>query len=251
MRRPGILVEACVDSVDSAVAAQSGGADRVELCDNLYEGGTTPSAGTLAASRARLRIPLFAIIRPRGGDFLFSDAERDAMRHDVVTARDLGADGVVIGALRPDGTVDSDCTRELVEVAGPLSVTFHRALDVCRDPAEALETLIGLGVERVLTSGQAPTALEGAATIAALVRQAQGRIKIVVAGEIDEGNLVQVIAKTGAREVHVRGTSSLHSRMEHRNPGVSMGGSYTPDDYVRPVTDPERIRKIVELSRTQ
>ena len=157
MRAP-ILVEACVDSVESALAAARGGAHRIELCANLVEGGTTPSAGTLAVCRARLEIPIFVLIRPRGGDFLYSAAELAVMLEDVRRAKETGAHGIVTGVLRADAEIDQDRTGALIAAARPLRVTFHRAFDVCRDAGRALETLIALGVERVLTSGQAATA---------------------------------------------------------------------------------------------
>jgi copper homeostasis protein len=242
MPDPHILIEACVDSVPSALAAEAGGAGRVELCDNLIEGGTTPSAGTIAECRARLRIPVFVIIRPRGGDFLYSDVEYDVMRRDVAHARSLGADGAVLGLLHADGTLDVERTRALVEAARPLPVTFHRAFDVARDPEEALDALIGLGVERVLTSGQAPTAPEGAELIARLVQRAAGRIGILPGCGIDETNVRELVAQTGAREVHVRGTSPVRSRMSFRNPRVSFRAAVDGDDSVLDVTDAVRIR---------
>ena len=250
MSRDRILIEACVDSIESALAAQTGGADRVELCDNLIEGGTTPSAGTIAACRARLRIPVFSLIRARGGDFLFSEAEQDAMLRDIAVARDLGADGVVIGALQPDGTVDVDRTRELVEAARPMAVTFHRAFDFCRDSTLALETLIILGVDRVLSAGSAPTAREGASMLATLVRHAAGRIIILAGGSIDETSVRSVVSRTGVKEVHVRATSPLASLMQHRNTKVTIGKAYTPDDYTRMVTNPDRIRQIASVLET-
>jgi copper homeostasis protein len=163
-----VLFEVCLDSAESAIAAEQGGAHRVELCGNLVEGGTTPSAGMIAATRAAISIGLMVMIRPRGGDFHSSKLEREAMRHDVRVAKDLGADGVVFGLLDPNGTIDLKATAELVEIARPLQVTFHRAFDVTRDPTEALETLIDLGVDRVLTSGRECCVLEGLDRIAAL-----------------------------------------------------------------------------------
>ncbi|MCC7306747.1 MAG: copper homeostasis protein CutC, partial [Acidobacteria bacterium] len=163
------LLEVCVDSVESAFAAEKGGADRVELCDNLVEGGTTPSAGSIEAARERLSIKLHVIVRPRGGDFLYSDIELDVMKRDILTAKDLGADGVVIGVLNADGTIDREHTRELVEIARPMSVTFHRAFDMTREPFEAMETLIDLGIDRILTSGQEPGAEKGVELIRELV----------------------------------------------------------------------------------
>src|SRR5688572_22234732 len=167
----GVLVEACVDSVESALAAERGGAGRIELCDALFDGGTTPSAGMIAACRERVSIPIFVIIRPRGGGFVYSESELDVMQRDILAARGLGADGVVIGPLRANGTVHEGQTRSLVDVAGNTAVTFHRAFDFVPDLDAALETLISCGVGRVLSSGGAPTAREGAAKLASLVRQ--------------------------------------------------------------------------------
>src|SRR4029079_16681694 len=149
MQPPKLTIEVCVDTVESAMAAERGGADRVELCDNLLEGGTTPSAGAIAIARQQLGIKLQVIIRPRGGDFCFSEIEFAVMQHDIALAKQLGADGVVIGMLTADGEIDTEHTRALIELALPLSVTFHRAFDMARDPYRALENLIGLGVDRI------------------------------------------------------------------------------------------------------
>ncbi|MBT4499813.1 MAG: copper homeostasis protein CutC, partial [Gemmatimonadetes bacterium] len=183
-----ITFEACVDSVASSVAAQQGGADRVELCADLIEGGITPGAGTIQLVRSRLTIPLHLLIRPRGGDFCYTDDEFEVMCIDIEQARTLGAGGVVLGLLHPDGSIDRERTALLVEHARPLSVTFHRAFDMARDPHQSLNLLIDLGIDRLLTSGQEATALEGADLIAALVQQAQNRIAIMAGGGITEEN---------------------------------------------------------------
>jgi len=179
------MLEACVDSVESALSAQAGGADRVELCDNLLEGGTTPSAGLIALCCARLRIPVHVLIRPRGGDFVYSDLDLDVMRRDIAVARQHGAQGVVFGILLPNGAIDVPRTRSLIAAARPLRVTFHRAFDFTADPDQALDDLITLGVDRLLTSGQAATALEGIGMLARLVRRAAGRIAIAAGGGKD------------------------------------------------------------------
>jgi copper homeostasis protein len=199
-----ILVEACVDSVASSVAAERGGAHRLELCDALFDGGTTPSAGMIAACKATVSIPLFVMIRPRGGGFVYSDAERDVMRRDVVVARELGADGVVIGGLRPDGAIDLEFVQSLVEAARRLPVTFHRAFDLTPDLAAALESLAAAGVQRVLTAGGALTAAEGAMTLASLVRQAGSRLVVMAGGGVREENVRSLVSASGVREVHVR-----------------------------------------------
>jgi copper homeostasis protein len=243
-----VLVEVCVDSVESALAAEQGGADRIELCNNLVEGGTTPSAGTIATCRKRLSIPIFVLVRPRGGDFLFSDLEQEVVLKDITAARERGADGVVIGALRPDGSVDEEKVAAMTQAAGNASVTFHRAFDVSRNAEESLEALVRLSVPRVLTSGQAPTALEGLGVLKAVVHQAAGRIAILAGGGVNEDNVGRIVAETGVREVHVRGTSTVESRMQFRSPRVTMGKTFLPDDYKRTVTDPARIRRIAEIA---
>lgn len=240
-----MLVEACVDSVSSALAAQLGGASRVELCANLVEGGTTPSAGTIAVARERLQIDLFVIIRPRGGDFLYAPHEFDTMLKDISLARQLEADGVVIGALSPNGTIDQEGTRRLLEAARPLPVTFHRAFDLTRDLAESLEDLLSLGVDRVLTSGGEATALEGVDTLAKLVRRADGRIGILAGGGVNETNVTELVARSGVREVHVRVAERRESAMKHRNERVVFGKPHTPDEYSRLETSEERIRRVV------
>jgi len=242
-----ILVEACVDSIESALAAARGGAHRVELCANLIEGGTTPSTGTLAVCRSRLDIPIFVLIRPRGGDFLYTAAEFAVMLEDVRRAKQAGVQGIVTGVLRADGDIDADRTRELIAAARPLQVTFHRAVDVCRDAGRALETLIALGVERVLTSGQAATAPEGAETIAELVRQAAGRIAILPGGGITEDNVATLVRATGVSEVHLTGAVTHQSGMTFRAPEVTIGNAAPRSEYEWSVTDAERIRRVVAM----
>jgi len=242
-----ILVEACVDSIESALAAAAGGAHRIELCANLVEGGTTPSAGMLAVCRARLDIPIFVLVRPRGGDFLYSASELAVMMEDIRRAKQAGARGVVTGVLRADGGIDEDRARELIAVARPLQVTFHRAFDVCRDAAAALETLITLGVDRVLTSGQAATAPEGAQTIARLVRQAAGRVGILPGGGITPENAAALVQATGVTEVHLTGAVTRQSGMAFRAPTVVIGNTAPRSEYEWSVTDAERIRSVVRL----
>ena len=236
-----LLIEVCVDSVESAIAAEQGGADRVELCDNLMEGGTTPSAGMIEVCREQLRIGLNVIIRPRGGDFCYSPAEFEVMRRDAVRGRTLGVDGLVFGILTPDGQIDIERTRELVALARPLGVTFHRAFDMAADPRRALEDLIALGVDRVLTSGQESSALEGLDLIADLVRQAGDRIVVMPGGGVGR-HIRTIVARAGVREVHITGTTSVESRMSYRNSRVSMGGALRPPEFSWRVTDPTAIR---------
>ena len=198
------LVEAAVETLDAALAAERAGADRIELCVNLNDGGTTPSTGLTAAVVAGTQLPVFVLIRPRAGDFVYSDDEIDLMRRDVETASVIGVAGIVTGALTSDRSVDVEQTRALVKAAAGLPVTIHRAFDSTINMPDALEQLIDLGVTRVLTSGGAAIALEGADIIAALVNQAGDRITVVAGGGIREHNVSDVIARTGVREVHSR-----------------------------------------------
>lgn len=199
-----ILVEAAVETLESALAAERAGADRIELCVNLNEGGTTPSTGLTAAVVDGTHLPVFVLIRPRAGDFVYADDEIDLMGRDIETAGIIGVAGIVTGALNSDCSVDVEQTRALVKSAAGLPVTFHRAFDATMSKSDALEQLIDLGVTRVLTSGGATTAMEGADVISALIDQAQGRIAIIAGGGIREHNVSDVIARTGVREVHTR-----------------------------------------------
>lgn len=201
-KRQKIILEVCVDSVASAIAAQEGGADRVELCANLNEDGITPSAGMIEVTRQNLSIGLHVLIRPRGGNFCYSDFEFEAMKKDIAAARALGADGVVIGLLNADGVIAFEWMRELIMLARPLSVTFHRAFDVVTEPLKMLEALIELGIDRVLTSGQAQTALAGLRLLTQLAAQAAGRISLMPASGINAQNVRQVLAATGVNEIH-------------------------------------------------
>jgi copper homeostasis protein len=231
------------------MAAQDGGADRVELCDNLLEGGTTPSAGCIKVARRGLKIGLQVIIRPRGSDFLYRPVEQEVMREDIRMAADLGADGIVLGCLTAEGDVDVRLTAELMELARPLNVTFHRAFDMCRDWSLALEELVWLGVDRVLTSGQESSCLEGADTLAAMQRQAAGRIIIMPGGGITCRNVRRIVELTGVSEVHLSARSNVESAMKHRNGRVLMGGTLRPPEFSWKSTDPSAVRSLVESLR--
>ena len=242
------LVEVAVDSVGSAVAAQAGGASRLELCAGLLEGGTTPSAGLIAACREHVAIPVFVLVRPRSGDFVYDEAELEVMRRDIAVARDLGVDGVVIGALRPDGAVDLERTGALVEAARPLDVTFHRAFDFTRDAAEALAAVASLGIDRILTSGRAATAFDGIQTLAEVVGAAGTRPAIVAAGGITEDNVARIVHGTGVREVHVRAAARRDSVMTYRRANLSLAKPPL-GEYARLETDRrhvERLRQALE-----
>lgn len=239
-----LTLEICTDSVEGAIAAQTGGALRIELCDNLLEGGTTPSAGMIALTRQQITIDLNVIIRPRGGDFCYTDLEFAVMKYDVRQAKQLGANGVVIGLLNPDGTIDKARTAELMALARPLSVTFHRAFDMALEPQQALEELIDLGVDRVLTSGQESSAWEGIDLIAALVQQAGARIVIMPGGGVNERNLHKIVAQSGVKEIHLSARSTVESAMTYRRSHVFMGGTLRPPEFSRQTTDRERIKAI-------
>lgn len=240
-----LTFEICVDSAEAAVAAQAGGAQRVELCSDLLEGGLTPSHGTLEVARRRLTIDIMAMVRPRGGDFCYSDIEFEVMRHDLLAAKDLGANGIVFGILRPDGTIDVERSRELIALARPLPVTFHRAFDMTRDPFEAFETLIGLGVTRVLTSGQEPSVIEGLDLIAELQRRAAGRIVVLPGGGITARNVARVVEATGVGELHFASLELQEGRMQYRNTRVFMGGTLRPPEYGVEVTRPESVAAVI------
>jgi copper homeostasis protein len=203
-----ITVEICVGDLESALAAERGGADRVELCDHLEVGGTTPGAGTIAEACRRLAIPVHVLVRPRGGDFVHTEAELDAMRYEIELSRKLGAAGVVIGLLKSDATIDRAQTAALADLARPMSVTFHKAFDQTPDLEQSLDTLIALGVDRVLTSGGCPTALEGVETLRRLLDQSRGRIAILAGGRLSPENLPTILAGTGVREVHLGSAAS-------------------------------------------
>ncbi len=243
-----ILIEACVTSAQSAINAEKGGALRVELVDNLIEGGTTPGAGTIKLAREKLSIGLFIMIRPRGGDFCYSDLEFEIMKEDVKAARELGADGVVAGILLPGGNIDLQRMAILREIAGDMGFTCHRAFDMTVDKYKALEDLIDLGVDRILTSGGKNKAPEGVGLISDLIEKADGRITIMPGSGVNEETIINVKRETGATEFHVTGFSLYPGNMTFRNPEVSMGDNVTVPEYDQWLTDPDRIRKIVELA---
>ncbi|MBX3569462.1 MAG: copper homeostasis protein CutC [Rhizobiaceae bacterium] len=243
------LVEICVEGIDGLVAAQSAGADRVELCASLVEGGITPSLGTVRAALAVARIPFHVIIRPRGGDFLYSELEFGSMLADVAAMRELGVAGVVVGCLDAGGSIDEARMGALVEAARPLAVTCHRAFDMTRDPAEALEALIRCGVGRVLTSGQRDRAEDGAGLLAQLVRQAGDRIIILGCGALAPETVAGVVRDTGLTEIHFAALRDLPSGMQWRNPHVGMGGDDVDREYRMTVTDPELVARTIAAAR--
>lgn len=218
------MVEVCANGVESCLAAQEGGADRVELCAGIPEGGTTPSYGEIMVARRVLTTTrLHVIIRPRGGDFLYSDLEVERMAADITVSRDLGVDGVVFGCLRADGTIDVERNRYLMDCASGMSVTMHRAFDRTADPALALEQVIDLGFDRILTSGQQPQAIQGVDLLAKLNRQAAGRITLMAGSGVNEQNIRTIRDVTGLHEFHFSGRESRPSGMQYVNPNLYMG----------------------------
>ena len=240
-----ILFEACVDSVESALNVEAGGADRIELCADLLEGGITPSYAMLKLVIEKLTIPVNVLVRPRGGDFLYTDYEFEVIKRDIEYCKQIGVNGVVIGILNDDGTVDKVRTEELVKAARPMSVTFHRAFDMTREPEEALNTLIELGVDRLLTSGQEADVHKGIPTLKKLVEIANNRIIIMPGGGVDELNIKKVVEKTGVKEIHASAREKARSKMNYINTRTSMSDSKSMEEYDLMVTSEEKIRAIV------
>ena len=236
-----LTLEICATSVASCIAAQEGGAQRIELCDNLLEGGTTPSYGTITLAREKVQIALYPIIRPRGGDFLYDGLEFEVMKRDITLCKQLGCDGVVLGLLQSDGRIDIKRTEALVKAAYPMEVTFHRAFDRCVDPFEALEKLVEAGVQRILTSGQKPTAPEGAGLIAELVKAASERIIIMPGSGVRADNIVALAKETGATEFHTSLRAKQSSHMQYRHP------SFADADFQNPAIHPADVESVKKL----
>lgn len=240
-----MIFEICVDSIGGVVAAKEAGAARVELCADLLEGGITPSRGMIRRARAVPGIRLHVIIRPRGGDFLFDDDEFAVMEGDIDAAKEEGADGVVIGLLTADAKIDFERTRRLIDRARPMAVTFHRAFDMTVDPFAALETLIGLGVDRILTSGQEESCLEGLPLLAELIRRAGDRIVIMPGGGITARNVERIVAGAHPKEMHFAALEPTTSGMRNRREHVYMGGVLRPPEYDRSDTSGGTIRAVM------
>ncbi len=238
-----VRIEVCVDSVASALAAERGGAQRIELCSDLLEGGVTPSLGLMQAVRSRISIGLHPIIRPCAGDFCYTDEEYDVMCRDVEIAKASGADGVVFGILDPAGNVDVRRTGRLIELARPLPVTFHRAFDMSADLFQSLEDVCVAGAQRLLTSGGKQTCSQGVETIAQLVKLARNRITIMAGGGVGLDNAADIIERTAVKEIHVGLSSPVTSPMLYRNPRVSMG-KVQGREYDRTQVLEENVRKL-------
>ena len=243
-------LEICVFSVESAIAAQKAGADRVELCSGYAEGGLTPSAGAIRMVRKQLDIECYVMIRPRGGDFCYNDSEFEQMRRDIEYAKSCGVDGVVLGVLQPNGHVNMVRTRDLVQFAAPLKTTFHRAFDLAVDPFRALDDIVICGCHRILTSGQKATAPEGLETIRELVEHAAGRIDIMAGSGVNPENAHQLI-EAGVQALHFSAKKITQSWMTYRNPEVPIMQTGALSDYELMVADEEKIRKMSEMMRGQ
>ncbi|TWV09829.1 copper homeostasis protein CutC [Bacteroidaceae bacterium HV4-6-C5C] len=241
------LIEVCANSVESALYAQQAGAYRVELCAGMPEGGTTPSWGEIRMARQLLtETKLHVIIRPRGGDFLYSPLEQEIMLHDIETVRSLGGDGIVIGCLTSEGDIDLCFLKKMVEAAQELNITFHRAFDMCRNPQEALEEIAKAGCQRILTSGQANTAEQGIPMLKELVAQAGERIIIMPGCGINAQNIRKIASETNAREFHLSGRSATPSNMRYRNTNVTMGGVVKVEEYSRDITDINKVKEAIK-----
>ncbi|XP_057307575.1 copper homeostasis protein cutC homolog isoform X1 [Hydractinia symbiolongicarpus] len=243
-------MEICIDSVESAINAENAGASRVELCSNLMEGGTTPSLGVFQIVKKKTSIPVFVMIRPRGGDFLYSDTEFEVMKTNVKIFKQHNADGFVFGILTKDGEIDLTRNKELIDLCKPKPVTFHRAFDVVCDGDKALEDVISLGFTRILTSGMESTCLEGLPNLTHYVKKANGRITIVPGGGINERNVERILSGSGAKEFHCSARSSRQSDMVYRRNDIHMGAALYPAEYSLKASNTERIKFMLSLQKS-
>lgn len=237
-----ITIEICANSLASALHAQSAGAHRIELCDSLETGGLTPSAGLLSLARERLNIPVHVLIRPRNGDYCYDEACVEVMRRDISLVKSLGYQGIVIGALQPDGALDTKVLDQLLEVAGNMSITFHRAFDVAKEPFSLTEKLIERGIERILTSGRQPTAVEGSDFIAQMQQNFGNSIKIMAGSGINSANIISLLKQTGVKECHLSARRSVQGSL----PPHAV--SKLKNELSRFETDPDEVRKIMNLT---
>lgn len=240
----GFTLEVCANSVQSAINAQIAGAKRIELCENLFIGGTTPSYGCIKTTRERVDIAINILIRPRIGDFLYSDIEFEQIKNDILVAKQLGVNGIVCGILLPNGEVDTERTAELVELSKPLTFTFHRAFDFTPEPYKALEDIIKTGATHILTSGQKNKAADSVDLLCELVKKAANRVAIMPGSGIN-ANTIKRIVNTGANEFHMSGVKDVESKMIYRKENLTLNGNSLPD-YVNQISDVESIKMIVE-----
>jgi copper homeostasis protein len=243
-----VQTEVVVYNIESALAAQEGRADRIELCDNPGDGGTTPSYGVIENVRQHVSMDVYVMIRPRGGDFYYSSYEFHAIKRDIDQCQKLSVDGVVFGILNADGTIDKKRCKELIDRARPLKVTCHRAFDMTRDPFEALEDCIEVGFDRILTSGQKAKAIDGVDLIAELIQKANGRIAIMPGSGVNEETVEEIVKKTRAKEIHFSAVAFRESEMKFRNKNISGMGSDEGSEFKIRTVDPERVKKIRTLA---
>lgn len=243
-----MTLEIVVYNIESALKAQEGGADRIELCDNPAEGGTTPSFGTIEIVRGNVSLDVYVMIRPRGGDFCYTSWEFHCMKRDVWQCQKASVDGVVFGILTPEGRIDKKRCKELIDKSRPLKVTCHRAFDMTRDPFEALEDCIEVGFDRILTAGQQAQASKGAELIGELIRKANGRIAIMPGSGVNENTVEKIISVSGAKEIHFSATSSRPSQMEYKNMDIAGMGSDEGSEFQVRTVDPDRVRKMREIA---
>lgn len=244
MAMRGILMEICCGSIDDAIEAEHGGAQRIELCSALFLGGLTPSLGTLQEAKARLKIPVMAMVRPRGGGFCYTAAEMATMERDTQLALEHGADGIVFGILNADGTIDMERTRRIREIVGERQAVFHRAFDVTPDPFRALDELVEMGITRVLTSGQEDSVAEGITLIRRLVDYAAGRIEVMPGGGIKLYDLTRVIEATGCRQIHLTALKVAMDSSTQARPQVTFGGAISPPEDRYAVTDSRLVEEL-------
>jgi len=244
-----VLLEICCGSIDDAIEAEKGGADRVELCSALFLGGLTPSLGTIQEAKRRLKIPIMVMVRPRGGGFAYTEAEMASMERDTEAAVENGADGVVFGILQSDGNVDIPRCRRIRRLIGEREAVFHRAFDVTPDPFEALEQLVDLGITRVLTSGQKESVPEGVELINKLIERAHGRIEILPGGGIQALNLKEMIERIGCGQVHLTAWQTISDTSTQARPAITFGGALYPSEDRYQMTDAELVRQLSEMLR--
>lgn len=250
MKPTPITTEIVVYNITSALKAQEGRADRIELCDNQGEGGTTPSYGTIETVRQHVSLDVFVMIRPRGGDFCYSSYEFWSMKRDIIQCQRLSVDGIVFGILTPDGRLDKKRCTEIIEKARPLKITCHRAFDMTRDPFEALEDCIEVGFDRILTAGQQAQASKGAKLIGELVQKANGRIAIMAGSGVNENTVGPIVKQSGVREIHFSATAFDDSPMTYKNPNIAGMGSEEGSEFKLRTVDPERIKKIRSIAES-
>jgi len=245
-----VLLEICCGSINDAIEAEKGGADRVELCSALFLGGLTPSLGTIQEAKQRLKIPIMVMVRPRGGGFAYSEAEMATMERDTEAAMENGADGVVFGILQSDGSIDLARCRRIRRLIGTRQAVFHRAFDVTPDPFEALEQLVDLGMTRVLTSGQKESVPEGVDLIKTLIERAGNRVEILPGGGIQHWNVNEIVERTGSRQVHLTAWGTVSDTSTQARPAITFGGALYPREDRYHETDANVVRQLAEMLRS-